>query len=328
VKPLLPLGLLVSGLLAATAFFVSIYKAGGLTSLAPVPGPALVYHFSLYLPDSRNSFFAGIIRGAEQAAAELNSAVSVHSIDPAKNELETAAYTGVDGVVVCPYLEDALARRQLERLRERQIPVVLINHNIPGDQPWPFIGTNNYDMGRRIGLVSLEQRPGGAKGPLRLALVYSDKAPGIYAERELMEMGIAAALGNRLSGPIMHFRTNLNPLDAEALLYRLFRKAPAEPGLDINTIVFTDPTDTIAAAQTLVDMNMVGRIRVIGFGADPEIAENVRKGVVSCTVVIDSERIGYEALRSLAALRTTGYTSASIDTGIDIITAGSLREKR
>jgi ribose transport system substrate-binding protein len=328
-KKLLPLGLLISGLISLTAFLVSLYKAWQLDDLAQDSGPALVYHFSLYIPDNRNSFFDGIIRGAERAAAEINSAVSVHSIDPGKNELETASSTGVDGVIICPYLDDALARRQLEKLRENQLPVVLINHNIPSDQPFPFIGTNNFDMGRRIGLIPL----GLSAEPVRLAVVYSDKAPGIYAERELVEMGISNALGNQLSGPIMQFRTNLNPLDAEALLVRLFRdsgqglnsmgEVEAE-GLAINTIVFTDPADTIAAAQTLVDMNLVGRIQVIGFGADPGITESIRKGIISCSVVINSERIGYEAVRSLAALRTTGYTSTSIDTGIDIITGNNL----
>lgn len=310
--------LALSGLFSLAAFLVSLIMAWGLNAGSPRGEDTLAYHFSLYLPDNRTSFFAGIIEGAERAALEMNAAVSIHSIDPAKNELEMASYTGVDGVIVCPYLDDALARRQLEKLG--QIPVVLINHNIPNDQPWPFIGTNNFDMGRRIGMVSQTLKP--EADPLRLALVYSDKAPGIYAERELMEMGVAAALGEN-AVPIMSFRTRLNPLDAEALLYRLFRNAEAPEGaLSINVIVFTDPSDTLAAAQTLVDMNLVGRVQVIGFGADPGVMETLQKGIVACSVAINPERIGYEAVRSLTALRTTGYTSTSIDTGIDIITGG------
>jgi len=328
-KRFLYLGLALTGLLSIMAFFISLYRSLRLYILAPEPGTTLVYHFSLYIPDNRNSFFEGIIRGAEQAAAEMNSAVSVHSIDPAKNELEFAAFTGVDGVIVCPYLDDALARRQLDNLREHQMTVVLINHNLPSDQPWPFIGINNFDLGRRIGLT-LPDPP----EKIQLAVVYSDKAPGIYTERELVEMGISASLGERLSGPIRRYRTNLNPLDAEALLLRIFRS----PGISsenfgdenfgtadepaINTIVFTDPDDTIAAAQTLVDMNLVGEIQIIGFGADPGVMESLRKGIISASVVINPERIGYEAVRSLVALRTIGYTSASVDTGIDIIRGG------
>jgi len=325
-KRFLYLGLTLTGLLSLLAFFISLYRSHRLYMLAPEPGAALVYHFSLYIPDNRNSFFEGIIRGAELAAAELNSAVSVHSIDPAKNELEFAAFTGVDGVIVCPYLDDVLARRQLEKLKAYQVPAVLINHNLPSDQPWPFIGINNFDLGRRIGLTLPDY-----SGSVRLAMVYSDKAPGIYTERELVEMGISASLGDRLSGSIMRYKTNLNPLDAEALLSRIFHspdvsfRNPGTPDRPvINAIVFTDSEDTIAAAQTLVDLNLVGLIQIIGFGSDSGVIESLRKGIISASVVINPERIGYKAVHSLAALRTSGYTSASIDTGIEIITANDV----
>jgi ribose transport system substrate-binding protein len=308
---LLRLSALCFGLLSLGAFLVSFSLARRLyVGSSGAAAPPLNYHFSLYLPDNRYSFFTGIIRGAVRAAAEQNAALSIHSIDPEKNELEMAPYTGIDGAIVCPYLDDALARRQLNRLGARQIPVVIINHNVPNDQPWPFIGTNNFDVGRRVGLLAGRLAP----GPLRLALVYSDKAPGIYGERELMEMGITTALGDRLAAPILGFKTNFNPLDAEDLLYRLFRTHP-----DSNTVVFTDPNDTIAAAQTLIDMNLVGRVRIIGFGSDPGILDGIRKGVIACSVVFNPDRIGYEAVQSLAALRRTGYTSTSIDTGIAII---------
>ena len=324
-KNLLRAGIACFGLLALLTFLVSLSVARSLY-IQQNSGGSLNYHFALYLPDNRNSFFTGIIAGAGQAAEEFNAAISVHSIDPAKNELEMALYTGIDGAVVCPYLDDNTARRQLNRLGAMQIPTVIINHNVPNDQPWPFIGNNNFDVGKRLGIAA-----GGVnEGPIRLAVVYSDKSPGIYAERELVEMGITAALGGRLAAPVAGFKTNLNPLDAEALLSRLFRGGAnagsgATDGVDFNTIIFTDSNDTIAAAQTLIDLNMVGRMQVIGFGRDPGVLENIRKGIIACSLTINPERIGYEAVRSLAALRKTGYTSTSIDTGIEIVDRESLR---
>ena len=315
-KRFLYLGLALTGLLSLTAFFISLYQSLRLSNLVPEPGTALEYHFALYIPDNRNSFFEGIIRGAEQAAADMNSAVSVHSIDPAKNELEYAAFTGTDGVVVCPYLDDATAKYYMDILKDNQVPAVLINHNLPSEQPWPFIGVNNFDLGSRIGRI-LQETP----EKTHLALVYSDKAPGIYTERELVEMGIYASAGDQLSGPIMHYKTSMNPLDAESLLVSIFRSVGGSTIRPvINTIVFTDPDDTIAAAQTLVDLNMVGQMQIIGFGSDPGVIENLKKGIINASVVIDPELIGYEAVRSLTALCTIGYTSASIDAGIEIIT--------
>lgn len=319
------LGLALMGFLSLAAFFTSLYQSLRLNIFAQETGNSPAYRFSLYVPDNRNSFFEEIVQGAKQAAAELDSAILVHSIDPAKNEMEFAAFTGVDGVIVCPYLDEALGR-QMEKLRENQMPAVLINHNLPNDQPWPFIGINNFDLGRRIGLILSDSHEN-----IHLAVVYSEKAPGIYTERELLEMGISASMGERLFGSIVRFRTNLNPLNAETLLLGIFRS----PGIRfgslsvgdnpaINTIVFTDPEDTIAAAQTLVDLNLVGKIRIIGFGKDPGIIEGLRKGIISATIVIDPRRIGYEAVYSLLDLRKTGYTSASIDTVIEIISSAEV----
>jgi ribose transport system substrate-binding protein len=313
VKNLLRAGIILFGVLSLLAFGISLSTARSLY-VEPPRNASRIRHFSLYLPDNRNSFFTGIIAGAKQAAADMNAALSVHSIAVEKNDLAMSSYTGIDGAVVCPFLDDVPARQQLEKLRDRQIPTVLINHNIPSDQPWPFIGANTFDVGRNFGIIAGNI----TRGPVRPAMVYSDKAPGIYGERELVEMGITAALGDRLAAPIAQFKTNLNPLDAEALMDRLFRSRPAFSG-DFTTLIFTDPNDTIAAVQTLIDMNLVGRVQVIGFGDDPGVLENIRKGIIACTVVINPERIGYEAVRALTNLRLTGYTSTSVDTGIEII---------
>ncbi len=304
------IGIICFGVLSVAAFLVSLFLIQDMRIQNPEDDAlSLQYHVALYLPDNQNSFFADVIRGAERAAAELNVSISLHSIDPAKNELEMASYTGIDGALVCPYLDDALARRQLEKLNAEQIPVVLINHNVVNEQPWPFIGTNNFDIGRRMGIIARN-----INDEIRPVLVFSDKSPGIYSERELVEMGFTASLGTVLASPIMTMKTTLNPLDAEEIIHGLFRSASR-----INTVIFTDSSDTIAAAHALINMNLVGQVQIIGFGNDPVILENIRKGIIAASIVINPERMGYEALRSLISLRSSGYTSASIDTGITII---------
>ncbi len=315
-KWFLRVGIVCFGLLSLAAFLISLFMIRDLRIQHPGEDMDLrEYHIALYLPDNQNSFFTALIQGAEQAAEELHVSISLHSIDPAKNELEMASYTGIDGALVCPYLDDALARRQLEKLTAKQIPVVLINHNVMSDQPWPFIGTNNFDIGRRMGMIAGSI----SDEPVKPVLVFSEKSPGIYSERELVEMGITTALGSRLASPIMTMKTNLNPMDAEEVINRLFRGTPT-----INTVIFTDSSDTIAAAHALIDMNLVGQVQIIGFGSDPVILENIRKGIIAGSIVVNPERIGFEAVRSLISLRSSGYTPTSIDTGITIIDRNKL----
>ncbi len=315
-KLFLRISIICFGVLSAAAFLISLFLIQDLRVQNPEGGGgSLNYHIALYLPDNQNSFFADVIRGAERAAGELGASISLHSIEPFKHELEMASYTGIDGALVCPYLDDDLARGQLEKLRAENIPVVLINHNVVNEQPWPFIGTNNFDIGRRMGMIAGNIN----SGQVRPVLVFSEKSPGIYSDRELVEMGITAFLGRRLSSPIMTMRTTLNPLDAEEIINGLFRSPSA-----VNTVIFTDASDTIAAAHALIDMNLVGQVQIIGFGNDPVILENIRKGIIAGSIVINPERMGYEAVHSLIELCSSGYTSTSIDTGISIIDRNSL----
>ncbi|HOV39453.1 MAG TPA: sugar ABC transporter substrate-binding protein, partial [Spirochaetales bacterium] len=132
------LGMVVSGVLSLIALSVSVSQLLklGIRQEDDIP-VAPIYHFSIYLPDTQDSFFTAIKRGVERAAEEQNVAVSYHSIDPVRLELQQASYTGVDGVAICPYLDDVFAKTQIEKIVQKQIPVILINHLILHDQPWP-----------------------------------------------------------------------------------------------------------------------------------------------------------------------------------------------
>ncbi len=316
VKKLLRVGIFLFGALSIGAFSYSSFLVWDLVSQRADNSVAKPkYHFALYLPDNRDSFFEAIIQGAEKAATEAAAAISIHSIETSRNELELASYTGVDGVIVCPYLDDKTAKRQLDRLTDKKIPVVIINHYVPSDLPWPYIGTNHFEVGTKMGTFVSRLTGQNAE----LALVYSEKAPGIFAEKELVEMGITQALQGKDRVSIKAFKTNLNPFDAEAIMYGLLRASP-----QINTVIFTDSNDTIAAAQVLIDMNLVGRVQIIGFGDEPSIVEFIRKGIVAGSVAMNPEKIGYEAVRSLTSLTATGYTPASIDSGVAIIEAAGL----
>ncbi len=272
-------------------------------------------HFALYLPQNKTAYFSEIMNGALKSASENGAALSVHALDQSGDALKMAAYSGLDGIVVCPDLDDEVIFKSLSFLTANGLPLVLVNHNIPAEQPWPFVGTNNFDLGRKVAqLITTLDR-----GDLRLAIVYSDKSPAIFAERELVEMGIHAVLSRKLSGPIQGFRTDLNPRDAEKVTYRIVRSMP-----EVNVIVFTDLNDTLAGTQALIDLNLVGRVHVMGFGGDQTIVDSIKKGIITGSIVVNPSLMGYQSVRSLAELASSGYTSTSVDTGIDVISQENL----
>ena len=59
---------------------------------------------------------------------------------------------------------------------------------------------------------------------LNLALIYSEKNPGLFSDATLLEMGMKSILGLRLE-TFYTGKTGLNPIDAEQVVYELLSKA-------------------------------------------------------------------------------------------------------
>ncbi len=310
------------GLLFIIALYSSVMT---LVSLSETPstanggGSEILYHFAVFLPDNNYTFYKELKLGAQEAGRELGCALSFHPIGEEKLDFFMAQYSRFDGMIVYPYLEDHLMRKILNEINRSDVPIILVEHDLQDDSPWPFVGTNNFDVGRKIGeLISLYH-----KAPVEMAVVYSNKSPGIYAERELVEMGIIAHLGDRLGAPITSRRTNLNPLDAEQLMYHMLRDEP-----NINTVVFTDSNDTLAATQVVIDMNLVGSVQIIGFGTEGPILEYIEKYILLGTIAENPRQIGYNAVKALKELREKGHTPSYVDTGVQAVTQRNLSQFR
>lgn len=313
--------IITSGLLFLLFFLLSLRSIVSLSRIAGEEAEAEVaaYHFAFFLPDEVQGFFPQVAAGAREAAAELDCALSFHPVGDGRLDLEMARFTGVDGVALYPSIDDDEARRILEDLNDRGISVVLVEHALSSESPWPFVGTNAFDIGKRIGEL-LTARPGER---VAAALVYSEKSPGIYSEKDLVGLGITSTAGERLETPLSIRLTDLNPLDAEALVYGILRNEP-----EITTIVFTDSRDTLAATQVLIDMNLVGTVRLIGFGSDEAILDYVEKGVLAATVVTNPKGIGSGAVEMLMEMRRVGNAPAYVDTGVQVVTAANVEAFR
>ncbi|MFP4211154.1 MAG: sugar ABC transporter substrate-binding protein [Alkalispirochaeta sp.] len=304
--------LVVVFILFAVALARSITTMVSLTRAVAAPGiptDVRTRHISVFLPEQSTLFFQQIEEGVTAAADRYDIAVSFHPIGPGVPEFRLAHYSGIDGAIIFPYLPATEMLTHLEQLDDAGIPVVLIEQDVADDWPWTFVGTNNFELGRRIGSRLAERSEDG-----RIVIVYSDKSPAVAAEKELIELGITTVMGDDLDLPIIRRQTGLNPLDAEALTYQLLRNAPP-----ITALVFTDSDDTLAALQVIIDLNLVGEVQVIGFGTTDAIIDYLQRGVLDATIAVNPQRIGIESVRVLTELIETGNAPGYVDTGVEVL---------
>lgn len=268
------------------------------------------YHVAVFVPQAGSLFMDRVIAGASDAAAENGVALTIHTNDGDGLALRMARYSGIDGAIIYPSMGESETRRRLDELDRAGIPAVLIEHGVVDDWPWTFVGTNNFDVGRRIGELAAAVNG----DPVHLAIVYSEKSPGVIAEKELVELGINSTLGPRLAAPVIRKQTGLNPLAAENLTYQILRTMP-----DVNTIAFTDTADTLAAIQVIIDLNLVGAVRVIGFGITEMIQDYLDRGILAGTIMVNPGKIGLEAVRVMVGMIRDGHSPGYVDTGVEVI---------
>jgi len=143
------------GLLSLAALSISIYLMIHLDSLGNSRPDALLpkYLFAFYVPPASSRYFLEIKKGAELAAKESNVMLLFHSIDPKDNEVQHAAISDYNGYIFCPYNEETTIISQVVKIQKVNKPIIVINHNLKTEKPVPFIGTNNYNVGKKMAQV-------------------------------------------------------------------------------------------------------------------------------------------------------------------------------
>ena len=151
------------------------------------------FHVAIYLPETSHSFFNLMLKGAEDFCAEEDIALSVHELDENSSQLFAAPYTSADGTVIYSFSDTKDTADILDKIAETSTPLVLIDHAIPTNKPYTHIGVNNFELGCYIGEYLFKEH--ALIYPL---IVYSEKSPGMYAERELIEMGLKSTASYKL----------------------------------------------------------------------------------------------------------------------------------
>ena len=88
---------------------------------------------------------------------------------------------------------------------------------------------------------------------------------------------------------------------------------------DVNVLFCTNSVYTIGAARAIVDLNLVGKIKIIGFGDHPEIRRLVEKKVISTIVVQDPYLMGKLAVQNMNDYKNGKQISEFINTGVKVV---------
>ncbi len=280
------------------------------------------YHFTVIAPSSYDSFWNDVKKGAYKAAKEFNVAVEFNSprftnLEEELQYLNIAIASNVDGIAT-HVLDEAMFTPVINTAMKNNIPVVTIESDAKKSDRIAYIGNNNYQVGNVGGKLVADATGGKAKVAIILN-GYSSELGDV--SQNLQVTGFKDAV-KAYSGKVDVAAVRISGMgifSAGEIANELITNNP-----QINAIFCTNPSDTLGVTQMVVDLNKVGKIKIIGYGSYPEVLRYIEKDVIYGSVVSNPADMGYRAIKSLVEIKKTQRTSAYIDTGVYAVTKDNL----
>jgi|SRR5579872_1921883 len=265
-------------------------------------------------------YWQAVRQGAEAAGQEFG--YQIRWIGPERETdrerqiqiVEDVIAQRVAGVVLAPLDRVALVPA-VEKLEQLNIPCVIVDSGVNTTRRLSFIATDNFQAGalaaRRMG-VSL-------RGRGNVLLVRYVQGSDSTAERE---NGFTATLAKefpriRIVDSKYGQDTVETALQAtEDLLTR---------NRDVQGLFASNASASVGAFQAL-QAHALTKVTMIGFDPEKRLLDGLRAGQIDSIVVQDPYKMGYEGVKVIALHARQQPISASLDTGVTLVTRESLTD--
>lgn len=261
-----------------------------------------VRRIAVLLPESsrENPYWSLPLNGMEQAArevADLNFFVEYHhfSLDDPKS-FQTASrsltQSNPHGVIVAPVFPDD-ARQLCEQCQKQNLPVVLIDSNLPGNCADGYYGQNGIDSGYLAGkLMCL-----GLKEQDQILIVNLARPDGIMHHLVRREEGFRSYFRDYRHKKQCTLKTlNIDisqPGEPDRTLSEHFNSGQSADG------VFVTSSRSFKIASFLSREKLAHHILLIGYDLIPQNCHHIRDGSIDFLISQKPEDQGYRSVKSL-----------------------------
>lgn len=306
---------------------LSAIGCGGLGAISCGTGDYTGTTIAVIPKGTTHVFWRSIHAGAQKAATELGvdiiwrGPLREDDRDSQVSEVEGFISRGVSGIVLAPLDEAALVGPVSEAMR-RNIPVVIIDSGLKGDDYVSFVATDNTKGGRMAG----ERLAAVMQGTGKVMLLRYAEGHDSTSRREqgfldaiAKHPGIEVVSSNQYGGADVEGYYKR----AEALLSNY--KNP-DGSLAIGGLFTPNESSTFAMLRVLQDNGWAGTVRFVGFDASENLVNGLHSGALDGLIVQDPVGMGYLGVKTMVAHLRGERVERTIDTGVHLATPKNMDE--
>jgi ribose transport system substrate-binding protein len=269
-----------------------------------------------------HEFWKAVHAGAKKAAAEAN--VEIVWKGPLKEDdlkaqidvVQSFTAQGVNGIVLAPLSDKALVG-SVKAAVDQKIPVVVFDSDLAGSEHASFVATDNKAAGRLAGdhLAKLV-----GKGKVVILRYQEGSASTTNREEGFLEAirkypDIQVVSDNQYGGAT----TESALAKSESLL-----SAQNAASGGVQGVFAPNESTTFGMLLALQKMGLAGKLKFVGFDSSDKLLEAMKKGELDGLVVQDPFKIGYLAVKTMAAHLRKENVEKRIDTGAKLVTKDNL----
>jgi ribose transport system substrate-binding protein len=237
--------------------------------------------------------------------------------------METYIAQGVTGIAIAPSDPDALEPTMKKATDAGIFVTTLDTPPVDNSVSLVYIGTDNFSAGKIAGETMARLLPDGGKVGIGRG---SDTALNALQRTDGFLEGIAGTAIEALE-PVN------DKEDAATALQLANSTISANPDLAgaFGVYAYNGP----AWATAIKEANAVGKIKLVSFDATTDIINGIKEGVIDATVAQREYDMGYKSVQIIKLMAEKGVDAALsemkavdgiIDTGVDVITAATLKD--
>lgn len=302
-------------------FYKSVWKKSGLEEAEE----SRVYEsqYEMIVGSGKNEFWQAIYESAKKTAENHNAYLEFHASDMGTgyNEIdymEISIAAGVDGIILEFNGEEAL-KKEIDKAETAGIPVITIMNDAPDSKRQSFVGVNDYQMGQAYG----EQVAALMDENTETALILLDNEKGDFEKSQIYSQ-ISNVVMEQENGENVKIQAqNLMPenkFDIEEAIRTIFQSPEGPPQI----LVCMDEVTTECAYQAMIDFNMVGEVKIIGYYVSDTIREAVNKGLIPVTCTLDTEKMGKDCIEALWEYKQEGRVNSYYNVELEFVSKNEI----
>jgi ribose transport system substrate-binding protein len=270
-----------------------------------------------------HEFWKAVHAGAEKAGKEAN--VEIIWKGPLKEDdlkaqidvVQSFTAQGVNGIVLAPLSDKALVG-SVKAAVGQNIPVVIFDSDLAGTDHASFVATDNRAAGRQAGEAMVKML--GGKGKVVVLRYQEGSASTTHREEGFLEAvkkspDIQVVSENQYGGATTESALS----KSESLL-----SAQNAGTGGVNGIFAPNESTTFGMLLALQKAGLAGKVKFLGFDASDKLLDGLKKGELDGLVVQDPFKIGYLAVKTMAAHLRKETIEKRVDTGAQLVTKENL----